>query len=437
MYTLLVADDENLERQAIKKIVEIYCPKITTVLEAENGIDALDIYNKQHPDIFFCDIKMPGKTGIEVVREIRRKDKNQIIVFLTAYDYFNYAKEAVSLGVNEYLLKPAENVNVQYLINKMIDELEKRNSEKKENEHKNKRLNLLNDFFKNEYLAAVLDHGDDDGYLTDFQAIFPSELKLCIAAGFEIISEEIKENKEQQSDLFKQRILQIIKAELDKYRYSYFLHERDNKYLLLLYPDVESSAEEILTSTGHFEAIKQVLQKKVGVETKIVLKITENAPASAKKALFEVLEKISTIQSGVVECEQDEEVKNIIENKSDFESESSKRKVSARLGKLMQEIGDKIENEYMSVLTLDEAAASVNLSSFYFSKVFKQYWGRNFVDYLNDVRFKNACYLLVNPKLSIKEVAIQSGYSDANYFSRVFKTMSTMTPSEYRNKNMR
>ena len=90
----------------------------------------------------------------------------------------------------------------------------------------------------------------------------------------------------------------------------------------------------------------------------------------------------------------------------------------------------------MTDLKADEIAGSLNLSTYYFSKVFKTYWGINFVDYLNEVRFKNACLMLDDPTLSIKDVSERSGFSEANYFSRVFKNMCGKTPSEYRNQSL-
>lgn len=74
----------------------------------------------------------------------------------------------------------------------------------------------------------------------------------------------------------------------------------------------------------------------------------------------------------------------------------------------------------------------MNISPYYFSKLFKEEAGENFIEYLTKVRIAHAKELLRNPALSIKEICILSGYSDPNYFSRIFKKQEGLTPSEYR-----
>ena len=111
-YTLLIADDEAMERKALSRIVSKRYKDAVKIVEAANGLDALEKIGIYKPDIIFCDIKMPGKSGLEVIREIKKKTPEQIAVFLSAYDYFEYAREAVSLGVQDYLLKPVSDEDV-------------------------------------------------------------------------------------------------------------------------------------------------------------------------------------------------------------------------------------------------------------------------------------------------------------------------------------
>ena len=60
--------------------------------------------------------------------------------------------------------------------------------------------------------------------------------------------------------------------------------------------------------------------------------------------------------------------------------------------------------------------------------------GKNFIEYLTEIRLKNARELLQNSQLSIKEICVQSGYGDPNYFSRIFKKYEGVTPSEFRGR---
>ena len=75
-----------------------------------------------------------------------------------------------------------------------------------------------------------------------------------------------------------------------------------------------------------------------------------------------------------------------------------------------------------------------DISPYYFSKLFKQEQGEGFVEYLTRIRMTNARQLLKNQKYSIKEICSMCGYSDPNYFSRIFKRYEGVTPSEFRER---
>ena len=93
-----------------------------------------------------------------------------------------------------------------------------------------------------------------------------------------------------------------------------------------------------------------------------------------------------------------------------------------------------IDGNYGRDLSLDEVSKAVDISPYYFSKLFKEETGENFIEYLTKVRISRAKELLTDPNVSIKEVCASSGYSDPNYFSRIFKKYEGVTPSEYREK---
>ena len=88
----------------------------------------------------------------------------------------------------------------------------------------------------------------------------------------------------------------------------------------------------------------------------------------------------------------------------------------------------------MYPINLESIAKRVKLSSFYFSKMFKSYWKKSFTDYLTEIRIRESCKMLADPSFSIKEIAAAVGFSNSNYFSRVFKQSKNITPVKYRNK---
>ena len=83
-------------------------------------------------------------------------------------------------------------------------------------------------------------------------------------------------------------------------------------------------------------------------------------------------------------------------------------------------------------LSLGQVAKAVNTSTFYFCKMFKKATGVNFTDYLSRVRIEKAKNLLLNPNLRISEIAYEVGFQSLTHFNRVFKKMTSMSPSRYR-----
>ena len=101
---------------------------------------------------------------------------------------------------------------------------------------------------------------------------------------------------------------------------------------------------------------------------------------------------------------------------------------------LVSKVKTYIEENYQKDISLDEVSRLVDISPYYFSKLFKQEAGKNFIEYLTEIRMHHAEEFLRDPSYSIKEVCVMSGYSDPNYFSRLFKKYEGVTPSEYRER---
>ena len=91
-----------------------------------------------------------------------------------------------------------------------------------------------------------------------------------------------------------------------------------------------------------------------------------------------------------------------------------------------------IRENYHRDLSLDEVSRHMDLSPYYFSKLFKEETGGNFVEYVTSLRITKAKELLAGDRGSMKEICGAVGYSDPNYFSRIFKKNTGVTPTEYR-----
>ena len=115
---LLVAEDEMIERKVLCKTLQKYLGDLILLYEARSGREALEIFARESPQVAVLDIEMPGYTGLEVAKKIRESGKPCGILFLTGYDKFSYAKQAISVRALDYLLKP---YNEQELVSAVED----------------------------------------------------------------------------------------------------------------------------------------------------------------------------------------------------------------------------------------------------------------------------------------------------------------------------
>ena len=106
MKRILIAEDELIERMVLKKTLEKRYGGQYEVLEAENGNKALEIFRSTDIHIVILDIEMPGTKGVQIAEIMRKEKQGFCIIFLSAYDKFEYAKKAIAVRAMDYLLKP-------------------------------------------------------------------------------------------------------------------------------------------------------------------------------------------------------------------------------------------------------------------------------------------------------------------------------------------
>ena len=106
MYKILLSDDEQIVLESLSFIIQQHFGEECQVTLAHTGREAITQAEMTHPDLAIMDINMPGINGIEAIKTIRESSPGTQFILLTALDKFDYAKQAVSLGVLEYLMKP-------------------------------------------------------------------------------------------------------------------------------------------------------------------------------------------------------------------------------------------------------------------------------------------------------------------------------------------
>jgi two-component system response regulator YesN len=105
---VIIVDDEEMIRFLIKQKIKSLNLGIEVVGEATDGQEGIILFQKLKPLIIISDIKMPSRNGLEMLTQIRKDSSDVIIIILSAYTEFNFAKEAISVGAFDYLLKPIE-----------------------------------------------------------------------------------------------------------------------------------------------------------------------------------------------------------------------------------------------------------------------------------------------------------------------------------------
>ena len=135
MIKVFLVEDEYAIREGIKKSVNWEQNGFELVGEAGDGEVAFPKIMKTEPDILITDIRMPFMDGLELSRLVKKEMPNIRIIVLSGYDDFNYAKQAISIGVEEYILKPVSGESLMSELLKISDDIEK---DRRENEAKAK-----------------------------------------------------------------------------------------------------------------------------------------------------------------------------------------------------------------------------------------------------------------------------------------------------------
>lgn len=157
LYKVMLVDDEEAVRQAIARKLDWEAIGFEVIATAENGEEALELAEKLSPDVVMTDIMMPFMDGLTLCRKMKESQRNIRIVIFSGFDEFEYAREAIKLEVEEYILKPIDSEelrNVFLRIKKNLDaEIDEKRNHEKLYEYYQKSLPVM----KEQFMAGLLE----------------------------------------------------------------------------------------------------------------------------------------------------------------------------------------------------------------------------------------------------------------------------------------
>ncbi|MEZ0481240.1 response regulator [Planococcus sp. SSTMD024] len=503
MFKLLLVDDEPMEREGMKAILERSFEEIE-IKQAKNGKQAVEIAADWQPDIIFMDIMMPVMTGLEAIEQIRGTDPEVEFVMMTAFDTFGYAQRAIKLGVKDYLLKPSKAAEIVAIAEKLFSHLKKKAQQSAQREQQQSALQKAMAIVEMDIVTQLLFDQVQDMHidlLVDMKGTEPSNEKfvmtIAVPKGVEQLCRDIKRDISETSHIWAgpcydwQLPLIVFRDPAHSYR-----------------SQAITLANRILAASGKREQcfvgigpVCDSLEQVRDSYQKSLIAMMDLAVPSRYRFYSADLEPIRTHDPALIKQQEKrmadcvrtgdweavEDIVNGLIRQSEQTGENVLRTQQRSLellwlsSRIMEESGIETEAPYYAIpaqdyrqlmletsdlikalkqhytmhfsrvefdkihkikqfimehshedISLEVLAKKVDLSPIYISKLFKEKLGINYIDFLTECRMGKAKKLLADPEISLKTIALEVGYHEPNYFSKVFKKMHEQSPTEYR-----
>jgi len=537
MYKVLIVDDEPIIRKGLRNIINWKNFECEVVAEAADGLDGLELIRKHRPDIIITDIKMPETDGLSMIKQIKEDVPDSKIIILTGHRNFDYAHEAVKLGVTDFLLKPSRIEELTSAISRAVKEL---NFQKQRSEELNKLSQLFNqnisvlrekllydiiyeintnredikeklELFRMEQgrfrmLLVQNDAEESDGseisqydrhlyqfgIINTFIEIFSDKFEvLPVTLNTVGIAFIVMPRKDMTDDLdetinrkctYLQEIINncfgftvtiAISSDGNDFtelpqKFRECREALEHKFYLgnnsiIYHSDVNtffryddhSMLEKLQKAL--IEGIKSGNEAAVEERLRDIFSYIRGVDPSKKEFIknfyWNTITSINNIRLSLKSGDDDRKVEytelsglyGLIEKCSNADElnmllEESARSVVTKVNNynnksiklILRKAVEYLHEHYHEPITLNEVAEHTLVSTYYISRMFKKEMGKNFVDYLNELRIEKAKELLKDVRYKTYEVAEKVGIPDAHYFSRLFKKYVGITPTEYR-----
>lgn len=393
-FRALVADDEYMIRRGIISFLNKY-EDFEVVAEAEDGEMALELAMEVPVDVYFVDINMPFLNGLQFIKKLKEVRPKALVVVITGYDRFEYAREALKMGTFEYLLKP--------IMEDTFDEM-----------IQNVRKKLLQDCSENKYLEWAR-----NTLLQNRDHLVSNFLQKAMEGHF--TEEEIQERSRYlMMEIPEEFAVTVIRLEYQKA--SDVKGEWNEDLIFFVARNV---ANEIFNDLDHANSCQDdygnlvVLSPKIpepearqqlAAYCKLVEGYVPGKCMAVQKTGSGYGELSAVYQEAILGIKEVNGVSNVIKEVKAFVE----------------------ENYWKEDFSLQDASDYVNLSIQYMSKLFRKEMGITFIDYLTSVRIRKSIDLFQDEELKIYEIAERVGYATQHYFSNVFKKNLGVSPAEYR-----
>lgn len=421
MLKILLADDEPLVLIGLQGMLEWEKLGYTICDTARNGKIALELIEREQPDIVIADVKMPVMDGLSLAHACHEKGPLPVFIMLTSSEDFSYARRAIEAGVVDYLVKmeltpkslcdalarAAEQVNKE----KALTDTPPRMPSRTEMEAG---LRTMQDRFLIRLYAGLI---PDEEHLQQEMKGLDLQLDDClVAACCEILPSNPGMTSEQQLKL-NLACCRMLETTLRNYL-PVHATGTDVLHFNVLFTLREKPAQ----------GVKSFLEPLVQKASQIVynyfsarLLWAVGRPADDPLSLSRRCRELDTLRVLLSESEP-------ILFAGDVENDATASKLQT-----VAQVKAYIRDHLSEKLTLADVAAVFNFSPGYLSQLFGRYGG-GFVEYITEVRVAAAKEMLEKGDKKIYEIAEELGFESSFYFSKVFKKSTGLSPREYQQK---
>ncbi|HUW71492.1 MAG TPA: helix-turn-helix domain-containing protein [bacterium] len=418
MFRLLIADDEELERRALRLIIERNGFDGVEILEAVSGTEAVLKAIGNSIDAAFLDIRMPGLDGIDAARQIRAALPDVVIVIVTAFDSFDYAREAVRLNIEEYLVKPAEEQEVIQSLHKAMAASSIRKLKAERERALDRRLGRLTEYLESELCSDLALGTISDARLEEFYSAHEFADAVSFFGALKpvpVLYVSALESLALRKAILA-RIERLASLVLKKFGW-YALASATESGVALLAISWDGSAEPKASAENILLEILARSRTDLGID--IVAGAT--VPCAHPEARF--LEE-ATIAASLARKDSPLVLVDPAVVLSNPDAAGDDHLIERARSYMVAHLNDGAG--------LERVAVELRVSASHLSRKFRQVTGCTFMEYGARLRIDRAKTLLSSGLYSVKEVSSLLGFVDQAYFARVFRRLEGQSPTDYR-----